>query len=145
MRSRSLLNRVRDLEARVGRGYVTLTFDDGSACSLQFRSAQHRLRILLAAFYFASRSYPPPPVEGQEPEDRPSSPLTPEQLREREIALLFGRAVRVEPPDRLWETIRGVVQNALERTRVKNEHGGQKADAEVELRSKQALAGGVIS
>jgi hypothetical protein len=122
MRSRSLLNRVGDLEARVGRGYVTLTFDDGTTCSLQFRNAQHRLRILLAAFYFASRSYPPPPVEGQE-SDTPSHPLTPEQLREREIALLFGRAVRVDPPDRLWETIGGVVRNALERTKVENEHG----------------------
>lgn len=131
MRSRSLLNRVGDLEAHVGRGYVTVTFDDGSTCSLQFRNAQHRLRILLAAFHFASRSYPPPPVEGQEPEDRPSSPLTPEQLREREIALLFGRAVRVDPPDRLWETIGGVVRNALERTKVEKEHGKPTAAPEI--------------
>jgi hypothetical protein len=87
---------VREIEEAHGAGAVTLHFADGSSRGFNLRR-NDRLEVLLSAFRIAAGDLDKNPQ------------AIPEAI---ELARMFGRAERVVPPERLWDTVTALVRDA---------------------------------
>jgi hypothetical protein len=94
----NLKARLRGLERGRGVGEITLTFADRSTRSFNL-SRSDRCKVMVASFYLTRRS--------RNAHAQPGSNLSPRAI---ELAELVARAVRVDPPGRLWGMVAGTVR-----------------------------------
>ncbi len=112
-RSSSLRSRVGQIEEARGAGAVNLVFGDGSKSSFTLQRNE-RLRILLASFDLARAA--------RDPAAQPYS--TPGAI---EAAKQIGKAERVEPHSRLWDTVSEIVREAEKEERDCTSHAPDPA------------------